>query len=37
MTPSQPVNVYLRNGGQETYTGYNAGTQSYARQPGNRV
>jgi RHS repeat-associated protein len=37
VTPSQPVSVYLRNGGQETYTGYNAGTQSYARHPENRV
>ncbi len=37
VTPSQPVNVYLRDGGQETYTGYNAGTQSYARHPENGV
>ena len=27
---SQPVNVYARGGGQETFTGYNAGTSSYA-------
>ena len=28
--PAQPVTVYLRGGGQETYAGYNAGTSSYA-------
>jgi YD repeat-containing protein len=26
---SQPVNVYARGGGQETFTGYNSGTSSY--------
>ena len=31
VTPSQPANLYVRGGGQETYTGFNAGTQSYAR------
>jgi len=31
VTPSQPVNLYLRGGGQETFTGYNATTQAYAR------
>jgi hypothetical protein len=29
-TVGQTVNVYLRGGGQETYTGYNPVTQSYA-------
>jgi RHS repeat-associated protein len=27
--PAQPVNLYLRSGGQETYADYNSGTQSY--------
>ena len=37
ITLSQPINLYVRGGGQETYTGYNSGTQSYARHPENRV
>ena len=37
VTPSQPANLYVRGGGQETYTGYNAGTQSYARHSENRA
>jgi RHS repeat-associated protein len=37
VTPSQPVNRYVRGGGQETYTGFNAGTQSYARHPDSRA
>ena len=28
--PAQPVNLYVRGGGQETFSGYNSGTQSYA-------
>jgi RHS repeat-associated protein len=37
VTPSQPANLYVQGGGQETYSGYNAGTQSYARHPDNRA
>lgn len=28
--PSQSVTIYIRGGGRETYSGFNAGTQSYA-------
>jgi len=30
-TPSQPVYLYVQGGGQETYSGFDSGTQSYAR------
>ena len=36
-TPSQPVDLYVRGGGQESYTGYNASTQSYGRHTENRA
>ena len=31
VTPSQPAYLYVQGGGQETYTGFSSGTQSYAR------